>query len=185
MGSMILSTMRRRLHAFTFMLWLCAIPIVAQAAEEHADALVNGMISYVRWNPAVQQLNFCMVDGQAKYLSNDIFNPPSSLIRPNNVNVSHYSAGALLNNTNALNRCHILYFVNSADQTQQRIINASNKQALSISEQNQQCATGSAFCLYRSNQQYRFKINMYSLKQSHIQIDSKVLLLSKKYQGAE
>ncbi len=166
------------------MLFLFCLPIFSHA-EDNADSLVNGILSYVRWNRNYTQLNFCLIDGQAKFISENIFNPPSNLIRPANINIKHYQSSELLSNETIANRCQILYFVNTTDETQQRLINLAMHHILTISEKNEQCAIGSAVCLYRSNQQYRFKINMDSLKQSEVHMDSKVLLLSKKYQGAE
>ncbi|MCJ8146936.1 YfiR family protein [Acinetobacter sp. A3.8] len=166
------------------MLFLFCLPIVTHA-EEHADSLINGILSYVRWNPSYTQLNFCMIDGQAKFISDHIFKSPSNLIRPANISIKHHQSSELLSNEATASRCQILYFVNTPDDVQQRLINGLKQHTLTISEKNEQCAIGSAVCLYRANQQYRFKINMDSLKQSEIQMDSKVLLLSKKYQGEE
>ena len=179
-----LHRMRRQLQIFALTLLGFATHAHAQT-EEHADALVSGIISYVRWQPNQQQLNFCMIDGQAKLISERIFNPPSKLIQPRTVQVQQFSSNELLQNEASAKHCHILYFVNSSDKLQQRMINASSKNSLTISEENEQCRIGSAVCLYRSNQQFKFKINMDSLKQSQIEIDSKVLFLSKNYQGVE
>ena len=76
--------------------------------------------------------------------------------------------------------CQILIFSTLSAAQEQHTLNTQVRfPALSISLNNLECETGSAFCLYKKNDNYAFKVNMESLTQSQVHIDPRVLLLAK------
>lgn len=82
--------------------------------------------------------------------------------------------------------CSVIFFSNLSDKEEQHLLNtAVTYPALSISSNNLNCETGSAFCLYKKKQSYAFKINMESLTQSRIHIDPRVLMLAKPAESNE
>lgn len=99
---------------------------------------------------------------------------------------SNYRIQPISMNEIANSHCQILFFSNLSAKDEQSILNNHvNFPALSISNNNIECENGSAFCLYRKNQGYAFKINMDSLTQSQVHIDPRVLLLAKSSESAE
>ena len=148
--------------------------------QQNANSLVSGILSYSNWNTQIEHLNFCIVDGPAKLITAQFFSVPSPLILPNHIKPIELKSSDIIQNPLTLHHtsCNILYFVNSNDKIQQQIINHTNYPALSISEQNSDCAIGSAFCLYRTASRYNFKVNLTSLKKSNVRVNSKVLMLA-------
>ncbi|WP_227865856.1 MULTISPECIES: YfiR family protein [Acinetobacter] len=126
------------------------------------------ILSYAKWPTNTPEI--CVVNNNpfAQQLKNNL--PADS---PYKVSNKHSSE---LRSSN----CTVLFFSNLSDKEEQNILNtAVNYPALSISSNNLNCETGSAFCLYKKNQSYAFKVNMESLTQSKIHIDPRVLMLAK------
>ena len=172
---------------FLAMIFLITSMVIvpSHAASQNANALVSGILSYTTWNPNIAQLNFCIIDGPAKFISSHIFNPPSPLIKPNDIKIEMLSSPEILTTPEIVyrNECNVLYFVDTVDQIQQRILNYKYDGILTISEQNPECAIGSTFCLYRHADKYSFKVNLVSLKKSNIRVNSKVLMLANAEEG--
>lgn len=79
----------------------------------------------------------------------------------------------------AQSNCQIVIFSTLSSVQEQHTLNTQVQfPALSISMNNLECETGSAFCIYKKNQNYAFKVNMESLTQSKVHIDPRVLLLA-------
>ena len=91
-----------------------------------------------------------------------------------------YDTHAIQTHAIKQNDCQILIFSTLSAIEEQQILNHQvDFPALSISLNNVDCETGSAFCLYKKNQNYAFKVNLESLTQSKLHIDPRVLLLAK------
>lgn len=160
---------------------LLGFTVSSYASPQNANALVSGILSYTSWDSPLEQINFCIADGPAQFITPKIFTPPSPLIRPNNVKIFDIKMSEVLQNPLSLHNypCHVLYFVNTPDDLQQQFIQANLGRILTISENNTECIIGSAFCLYRGdNDRFNFKVNLTSLKKSNIRVNSKVLMLA-------
>ncbi len=145
-------------------------------ASSNANQMISGILSYITWDSHLNQINFCVVDGTPKFISKNIFSPPSPLIQPTNIKVFSYTFEQLIQTPST--SCNVFYFVQTSDNQQQQIINSYPTKIVTISENNQDCSVGSSFCIYQSKNQYKFKVNLDALKKSQIRINSKVLLLS-------
>lgn len=152
----------------------------AITAINNADHLVSGIMSYTTWEYDLNKINVCIIDGPANFISSHIFNPPSPLIQPNTIKLFKLNADEILEKPFSLQEtnCQVLYFVKTSDVVQQKIINRSLSSVLTISENNPECTIGSAFCLHRTNQHFKFQVNLHSLRQSKVKVNSKVLMLS-------
>lgn len=152
----------------------------AQAVPHNANHLISGIMSYTTWESSQDQINFCKIDGSPKFISANIFNPTSPLIQPSNVKILNLESNELTSDPPSINNyhCDVLYFVNTDDHLQQKIISQTTSRHLSISENNPECTIGSSFCLYYRNQRFSFQVNLNSLKRSKIRVNSKVLMLS-------
>lgn len=168
----------KALLLFTFLVFPSTMTM---AQNDTANPLVSGILSYVIWDQSLQNINFCIIDGEANFISKNIFSPPSQIIiQPPYIKVFNYYSDQFIKTTgsNTLPSCQVLYFVKTPDDIQQQIINLSPIKTLSISENNQDCVIGSSFCIYKQNKNYRFKVNLDSLKRSQVRVNSKVLFLS-------
>lgn len=149
----------------------------ADSRAENANHLISGILSYTTWDNNLEQINFCVIDGVPNFMSKTIFSPPSPYIKPANIKLIYRTSEELLKTTSPQSTCHVYYFVSTADQIQQQLINVSVSKILTLSENNKDCAIGSAFCIFKAGHQYKFKVNLDSIKRSHIRINPKVLLL--------
>lgn len=158
----------------------CYTPIHATTPPSNADRLVSGIMSYTSWDDEPEQINFCIVDGPAKFISTNIFNPPSLLLKPNKVQILHLKIHDIIDSPNILyeHACNVLYFVGTTDALQQKLLSENIAKVLSISENNLECSIGSSFCLFKQNNKYHFKVNLNNLRLSKIRVNSKVLKLS-------
>lgn len=154
--------------------------VSSHASPQNANALVSGILSYTSWDSSLEQINFCISDGPAQFITSNIFNPTSPLIRPNQVKILEIKINDIIQNPLSLHHyaCHVLYFVNTPDHLQQQVMQANFGKILTISENNTECAIGSAFCLSKDDDKYSFKVNLTSLKKSNIRVNSKVLMLA-------
>ena len=132
------------------------------------------ILSYAKWETQTPKL--CIVNNQS--LLNDF---KKSAATHSNYKISSIQVADIKSS-----QCQILFFSNLSAQEEQNLLNSHvSFPALSISSNNRACESGSAFCLYRKNQSYAFKINMQSLTQSQVHIDPRVLLLAKSSESAE
>ncbi|MCH4246467.1 MAG: YfiR family protein [Acinetobacter populi] len=159
----------------------------AQALPVNANHLVSGILSYVSWGTHLNQINFCVIDGPANFISSNIFSPTPQIIQPPNVKFFNYTTEQLLKPiaSNPATYCQVFYFVQTSDTVQQQIINHNPIKILTISENNPECSVGSSFCIYMAKNQYKFKVNLDSLKASQVRVNSKVLLLSQQQEEQE
>ncbi|GAA5016140.1 hypothetical protein GCM10023206_27690 [Acinetobacter puyangensis] len=170
---------------------LCSLGVIplgyAQAHPVNANHLVSGILSYVTWSTNLNQINFCVIDGPANFISANIFDPTPQIIQPQNVKRFNYTAEQLLKPaaSNPATHCQVYYFVQTSDTVQQQIINRNPLKILTLSENNPECSIGSAFCIYLSKRQFKFKVNLDSLKASQVRVNSKVLLLSQQQEEQE
>lgn len=158
----------------------CCMPIHATTPPSNADRLVSGIMSYTSWDDEPEQINFCIVDGPAKFISTNIFNPPSLLLKPNKVQILHLKTHDIIDRSDSLyeQACNVLYFASTSDELQHKLLNNNHAKVLSISENNSECSIGSSFCLFKQNSKYHFKVNLNNLRSSRVRVNSKVLKLS-------
>ena len=168
------------LFNFFLLLGSCCFSSSVFASPTNANPLVSGILSYTAWNTPLEELNFCIIDGPAKFITQNIFSPPSPLIRPQSIKIIQIDSNNLLTESAHFNQntCHVLYFANTVDVTQQKVLQGDLKKHLTISEQNADCAIGSTFCLYKNADHFSFKVNLTSLKRSNVRVNSKVLMLA-------
>ncbi len=126
------------------------------------------ILSYAKWVHDTPKL--CVIDNHA--MAQQFKNAMHSH--------HNYSIHAISLKNIAQSDCQILIFSTLSAAQEQHTLNTQVQfPALSISLNNLDCETGSAFCIYKKNQNYAFKVNMESLTQSKVHIDPRVLLFAK------
>jgi hypothetical protein len=139
------------------------------STPSNVPTIVYSILSYAKWqktNPTV-----CIVNNQE--LTNKFNNTPTT--STNNYKITNIAATELRNTA-----CNAIVFSTLSPKEEQYLLNnVINFPALTISTNNSQCEEGSAFCLYKRNQQLSFKVNLESVSQSRVHIDPRVLLLAK------
>lgn len=159
------------IHKIKFTLLLSVFLSTACFANTTSSVptIIFSILSYAKWQKPSPSI--CVINNQD--LTNKFMSVlPSSR---NSYKISNITT-ADLRNTN----CNAIVFSTlTATEEQYLLNNVVNFPALSISTNNTQCEEGSAFCLYRKNQQLSFKVNLESVSQSQVHIDPRVLLLAK------
>lgn len=79
--------------------------------------------------------------------------------------------------------CQVVYFTKTPAQEQVKLIQSLSTPLLSMSENNEVCEIGSAFCLYRKDKSVSVKINMEMLGRSKVKVDPRVIYMWIKRSG--
>lgn len=158
-----------------YLIMACSIsPLLYAAPTANIFTTTFSILSYAKWETTSPK--FCVINNSS--IVNDFkkLAPTHSTYKITAINVNDIKSS----------HCQVLFFSNLSAKEEQSILNNHvNFPALSLSSNNSECESGSAFCLYKKNQSYSFKINMESLTQSQIHIDPRVLLLAKSSESAE
>lgn len=162
--------MKLNLHFFLIFL-LTVFGFIHTANAVQSPNTVNtifSILSYVKWNSPTPVI--CIIDNPA-------------LAKQFTINISTYNKYKAKNvSVQELKKsqCNIVIFSTFSANEEQLILNTSvTFPALSISTNNTQCEVGSAFCLYKKNNQILFRVNLESVNQTKVHIDPRVLLLAK------
>ena len=133
------------------------------------NKIVEGILSFSHW-PRVEGQPLLCVSKQVNY-----FNVQESVGNP------VYKVVTISNPTQFLSAgCDAIYFGRESVKEQNNIINSlTDRNVLTISENNPNCVAGAAFCLKRRQQIFKFLVNLDSLSRSGVRVNSDVLLLSK------
>lgn len=150
--------------------------LVADDLHENMQAVtdaVTGILGYARWPDPPEHLRLC-VTGPTEYA--DVLLQSGTLAPLWESTVPRVqSRDALLTSG-----CQALYIgVLSEQEKQQLFDRIQDLPILTISEQNQTCATGSMFCLNIGDGVTTFQVNLDSVARSGIRIHPNVLRLSK------
>ena len=147
---------------------LLSAPSLFAAQNQSVPNIVYSILSYAKWSKASPSI--CIINNHEladKFLAAQTSFQNYKII---NLNISNLKS----------TQCDSIVFSTFSSREEQQILNSTvNFPSLSISTNNSQCEEGSAFCLYRKNQQLSFKINLESLSRSKVHIDPRVLLLAK------
>lgn len=166
-------------------LWLCcALPALLvllsgrmayaadHAADNRANRIVSGILSFTRWPPPVQVPQLCILASACHLTLSSADAPPAtpfSVVRAD-------STGRL----SALH-CDAVYFGTETPAQQHAALAAmSDKAVLSMAENNPDCATGATFCMIFGEERTRFSVNLDSLARSGVKVSPDVLMLSRK-----
>lgn len=138
------------------------------AQPQNTVSTIFSILSYVKWKSTTPLI--CIIN-----------NPALTKQFTTNLNTyNKYQVKTLSVNDLKRTQCDTIIFSTFTAKEEQLILNTYvNFPALSISTNNTQCEEGSAFCLYRKNNQVSFKINLGSVNQTKVHIDPRVLLLAK------
>ena len=118
--------------------------------------IVYAILSYAIWQKANPTI--CIVNNQE--LTNKFNNTPTT--STNNYKIANIATTELRNTA-----CNAIVFSNLSPKEEQYLLNnVINFPALTISTNNFNCEEGSAFCIYKRNQQLSFKVNLESVHQS-------------------
>jgi len=169
-------------------LWLCcALPALLvllvllsgqmayaadHAADNRANRIVSGILSFTRWPPPVQVPQLCILASARHLTLSSADAPPAtpfSVVRAD-------STGRL----SALH-CDAIYFGTETPAQQHAALAAMpDKAVLSMAENNPDCATGATFCMIFGEERTRFSVNLDSLARSGVKVSPDVLMLSRK-----
>lgn len=156
----------------TILIWMSVAiisPAISATPTSNIYSTSFAILSYAKWQSPVPKI--CVVNNAnfAQQLKKHI--PPKTTYKISNIQSHEIQSFD----------CSALFFSNLSDKEEQLLLNTTvTFPALSLSTNNSNCETGSAFCLYKKDTNYSFKVNMESLTQSQIHIDPRVLLLAKK-----
>ncbi|MCW8039354.1 MULTISPECIES: YfiR family protein [Acinetobacter] len=130
------------------------------------------ILSYAKWNTTMPEI--CVVDNSAL----------AQQFQSHSPNPSNFKISSILSNAIKSKDCEVLIFSTLSPKAEQQLLNtAVSFPTLSISTNNAECELGSAFCIYKRNSSYAFKVNLNSLSQAKVHIDPRVLLLGKNMEG--
>jgi hypothetical protein len=166
-------------------LWLCcALPALLvllsgrmayaadHAADNRANRIVSGILSFTRWPPPVQVPQLCIPTSARHLTLSSADAPPAtpfSVVRAD-------STGRL----SALH-CDAVYFGTETPAQQHAALAAMpDKAVLSMAENTPDCATGATFCMIFGEERTRFSVNLDSLARSGVKVSPDVLMLSRK-----
>ncbi len=142
--------------------------------NENVARVVSGIISYTHWPVTRSTLHLCLVapSNYIDVLAN--INMPTGDTKLQ-VEILNFNAEKLLE------QCDIVYYGQIDPILQHQVISQKNdKPLLTISEQNQHCEIGSAFCLNIDSTQTTFNLNLDILTRSGVRVDPNVLQLARK-----
>lgn len=144
----------------------------ASAGQDNAvREMVSGIISYTRWPSLNGKPTLCIFSSSA-YVST---------LQKGEADAWPYVPVMIQNEQEALTaRCDVLYFGLEPPERQQEIIQQlSPRPLLTLSEQNPDCALGSAFCLQIRPQRVTFSVNLDALSRSGVRVNPDVLMLAR------
>ncbi|AJA71080.1 DUF4154 domain-containing protein [Pantoea sp. ICBG 1758] len=152
--------------------WPMAYAAEHTAADNRANRIVSGILSFTRWPPPVQVPQLCILASARHLTLSSADAPPAtpfSVVRAD-------SAGRL----SALH-CDAVYFGTETPAQQHAALAAMpDKAVLSMAENNPDCATGATFCMIFGEERTRFSVNLDSLARSGVKVSPDVLMLSRK-----
>lgn len=155
------------LKAVCFSVLLFSSSCFAESAPS-LYSTVFSILSYAQWNNAAPAI--CVLDNASLAHKFKAHSP-----NPANFKISSIHSADIKSY-----ECQVLIFSSFSPQAEQRFLNTSVRfPALSISTNNTECELGSAFCIYKRNSNYAFKVNLSSLSQAKVHVDPRVLLLGK------
>ncbi|VEA62483.1 Uncharacterised protein [Serratia plymuthica] len=157
---------------------LLAFPGLARADtanRTHAvTTVVVGIISYARWPSEPKPIRLC-VTAPTQY-AEGLFDP-ILLSAPRPIKAERVPFDSPLLSTG----CDVIYLGNiNAGQKQNFIQSIRGHSILSISENDDECSAGSAFCLQIDGNQASFKVNLDALARSGVRVHPNVLQLARK-----
>lgn len=136
--------------------------------------VVVGIISYARWPSEPKPIRLC-VTTPTQY-AEGLFDP-ILLSAPRPIKARRVPFDSPLLSTG----CDVIYLGNiNADQKQNFIQRINGHAILSISESDDECSAGSAFCLQIDGDQASFKVNLDALARSDVRVHPNVLQLARK-----
>ncbi|MBJ7221292.1 MULTISPECIES: YfiR family protein [unclassified Brenneria] len=150
---------------------------MSRVSADQLYQTVAGIISYSHW-PTQNKLPTLCIFSSAYFLST-LTAPPLSQKKPTFHSV-------ILNKIHDFSpsRCDAVYFGQESVSEQIKIINtAPAHPLLTITEQNQECIYGSAFCLIFFNKKVSFSVNLDSLSRTGIRVNPEVLILARPQNG--
>ena len=155
------------LTAICFSALLCSTASYAEPTSTLYSTAFS-ILSYAKWNNPAPEI--CIIDNAALAQQFQSHLPNTPNFKINNIHSNEIKS----------NECQILVFSTLSPQSEQQLLNSAVRfPALSISTNNTECELGSAFCLYKRNSNYAFKVNLNSLSQSKVHVDPRVLMLGK------
>ncbi len=136
--------------------------------------MVVGIISYARWPTEPNPIRLC-VTAPVQY-AEGLFDPVL-LMAPRPIKTLRID----LDSPQLGTSCDVVYLGEvNAVQKQDFIHQITGHSILSISEKDEECAAGSAFCLQIGNDQAGFKVNLDALARSGVRVHPNVLQLARK-----
>lgn len=142
-----------------------------QSADQKLAQMVLGIISYAQWLQPDELVHVCVIDSPRYFSALSLLSAQQQQLR-----IWSKTAKA----TDLTQQCHVLFFEQTPPAQQQEIMNQRGVQRiLTLSLNNPSCVVGSSFCLNITQGVPSFSLNLDSLKQSGVKINSKVLILAK------
>lgn len=148
-------------------------PSVFAAPSHNFYTLTLSILSYSKWID-VKIPTLCIIN------DNNAADAFASFSEKLNYNYRVINLSLPLNEASK-SSCQAIYFSSNVTLVQQRNFISENHLAnqLFFSINDSSCEVGSAFCLYKRNDQVTFNINLDALSRSRVHIDPRVLLLAK------
>ncbi|WP_312627911.1 YfiR family protein [Scandinavium sp.] len=148
-------------------------PVFAAPAGQDSAVreIVSGIVSYTRWPALNDKPTLCIFSSSA-YVS---------ALQKGDAETRPYNPVTVQNEQEALaSRCDALYFGLESPESQQAIVRQfASHPLLTLSEQNPDCAIGSAFCLQIRPQRVTFSVNLDALSRSGVRVNPDVLMLAR------
>jgi hypothetical protein len=146
-------------------------PADARRPAEVAQVLF-GIISYVRWPVARQEVRVCML-GAPRYGSAIVDTPASSLGPRIRVKIPAVAGAA--------NECDVVYLGSLAEDEREHLLaQVIGKPILSVAEPGTSCTVGIMFCLRLTEAQIGFDVNLDAIARSGLRVHPNALQIARR-----